>query len=277
MGKYAVRPLQLRLLRILDAFHEMCEVRGLRYYLVDGTLLGAVRHCGFIPWDDDLDVAMPRPDYELLIRNCREWLPEPLEFVSYEIDQSYPLHFGKVQDASTTLIERPHLFYLGGIYIDVFPIDGAPGNRVLRKIHSVRYNFLRKSLYFAKRDPYRHGHGVSSWLPLLTRKLMSPDWLQCAIRREMTRYSFGKSELVGINLNDGIPAMLSRENILGEPAPVEFEGKQFNGMRDNDAYLSSLFGNYMTPPPEGNRHVHDFYYLDLDSPYRSFDPSVLRK
>ena len=74
---YDIRPLQLRLLAILEAFDRMCRRHGLRYYLEFGTLLGAMRHGGFIPWDDDLDIMMPRPDYEKLIRQSREWLPEP--------------------------------------------------------------------------------------------------------------------------------------------------------------------------------------------------------
>lgn len=277
MGEYAVRPLQLRLLDILEAFHNVCRDNGLRYYLVDGTLLGAVRHKGFIPWDDDVDVAMPREDYERLIREHRRILPAPLEFVSYETDITYPLHFGKIQDASTTLVERPHLFYLGGIYIDIFPIDGAPDSPAAQKRHISRYNFLRKALYFAKRDPYRHGHGISCLLPLATRTFLPPDRLQRDIRREMTRYPFNSSRLAGINLNDGRRAMLSRRDVLGDPTPVEFEGKTFWGMADNHAYLSSLFGDYMQLPPEDKRHVHNFFYCDLDHPYRDFDPSLLKK
>lgn len=268
MSDYAVRPLQLRILAILDAFHNVCVREGLGYYLVDGTLLGAVRHKGFIPWDDDLDIAMPRDDYEKLILHAREWLPAPLEFVCQELDPAYPLQFGKIQDSSTTLIERPHLFYLGGIYIDVFPIDGAPDSGFLRRMHNARYQFLRKALYFACRDPYRHGKGPSSWFPLAVRRLMPPAWLQKRIKREMTRYPLADSRLAGINLNDGLRAMLPKDSVLGKPVPVEFEGKEYWGMADNHAYLSSLFGDYMQLPPEDKRHVHAFHYLDLDTPYR---------
>ncbi len=124
MANYDIRPLQLRLLDILMAIDAMCRKYNLKYYLVDGSLIGAVREKGFIPWDDDMDICMPREDYEKLIAHSWEWLPAPYEFVCFENDPEYPLHFGKVQDASTTLIERPHLYYLGGVYVDVFPIDG---------------------------------------------------------------------------------------------------------------------------------------------------------
>lgn len=277
MSDYDVRPLQLRLLHILDTFHKVCEERGLKYYLVDGTLLGAVRHGGFIPWDDDLDIAMPREDYETLISHASEWLPEPLEFVCQELDSAYPLQFGKIQDASTTLVERPHLFYLGGIYIDVFPIDGAPRSLWQRRIHNARYQFLRKALYFSCRDPYRHGKGPSAWFPLAVRTLLPPRRLQMMIKKEMTRYPLSVSSLAGINLNDGLKAILPKDTVLGDPSPLRFETGEYWGMNDNHVYLKSLFGDYMTPPPAGKRHVHGFSFLDLDRPYKEYDEAELRR
>ena len=128
MASYDIDLLHQRILRILMAVDKTCRENQLRYYIWAGTMIGAVRHKGFIPWDDDIDIAMPRPDYERFIAHSKEWLPQPYEFVCAENDPRYPLPFGKVQDASTTLIERTHLHYLGGIYIDVFPIDGVPNS-----------------------------------------------------------------------------------------------------------------------------------------------------
>lgn len=276
MPNYNVRKLQLRLLNILDAFHNVCIEHGLRYFLVDGTLIGAVREKGFIPWDDDLDVAMPRPDYEIFVANASKWLPRPFQFIDHNIDRKYPLHFGKVQDTSTTLIERRHLFYLGGIYIDVFPIDGAPDSPNARRSHSRRYDALRKALYFACRDPYRHGHGPASWLPLILHRIPGEERLQRMIYAEMTKYAFDDYRLAGINLNDGVPAMLPKETVLGDGTPIIFEGKEYMGMKDNHAYLSSLFGDYMTPPPPEARHVHNFHYLDLFTPFAEYAPEAER-
>lgn len=270
MANYDIRSLQLRLLDILMAIDAMCRKYNLKYYLVDGSLIGAVREKGFIPWDDDMDICMPREDYEKLIAHSREWLPAPYEFVCFENAPEYPLHFGKVQDASTTLIERPHLYYLGGVYVDVFPIDGAPEGKLAQRFYDIKYKYLKKALYFLFRDPYRHGHGPSCWLPLLVRKCYTLPGLQMKIKRHMMLYDLRTSRVAAVNHNDGLGSMVDKEKVLGEPTLIEFEGKTVMGMRDNDAYLTQLFGDYMTPPPEGKRHQHNFHFMDLNLPYREY-------
>lgn len=165
MAEYNIRELQLRILETLKAVDNVCREHNLRYYIWAGTMIGAVRHKGFIPWDDDLDIAMPRPDYDRLIEHAAEWLPKPYEMVCAENDGVYPLPFAKIQNADTTLIERMHLKYLGGIYLDVFPIDGVPEGAVARKLHFARYEYYKRVLYLLFRDPYKHGHGPSSWVP----------------------------------------------------------------------------------------------------------------
>ncbi len=272
---YDIRTLQLRLLRILKAFDKTCREHGLRYYLEDGTLLGAVRHGGFIPWDDDVDIMMPRPDYERLIRHSREWLPEPYEFVCFENDPKYPLQFGKVQDASTTLIERPHLYYLGGAYIDIFPIDGVPDTEKEQRRHDRRYHRLKSLLYLTWRDPYKHGRGPASWYPLLLRRIWRPEKVQRLMREHSLRYPFEESKYVA-NLFDNMRGILDREKELGPGTPIRFEDAEFISVADTDTHLRRLFGDYMTPPPPDKIEQHGFYYLDLDRPYRDFDPSLIR-
>ena len=277
MPTYDIRPLQLRLLDILMVIHRMCEQHGLRYYLADGSLIGAVRHKGFIPWDDDMDICMPRHDYELLIQHAHEWLPKRYEFVCFELDSNYPLHFGKVQDAETTLIERPHLYYLGGVYVDVFPIDGAPRCRLAQRLWNTRYKFLTSMLYLSHRDPYKHGHGPSSWMPLLVRRMMPMAGWQRAVRRCMTEYDFDQCQYVSFNHNDALGSMIDKTDVLGNPTPISFEGKTVWGLKDNHSYLTQLFGDYMTPPPADSIHQHNFYYMDLNHPYRTFDTSQLSR
>ena len=138
MASYDIKLLQSNILKILLAVDKVCQEHHLRYYAWAGTMLGAVRHKGFIPWDDDMDICMPRPDYDCFMSHAQEWLPAPYEAICAEINSSYPGAFGKVINANTTLIEREHSGYLGGIYIDIFPIDGVPSGRLAQKIAVIK-------------------------------------------------------------------------------------------------------------------------------------------
>ncbi len=268
MATYDIRPLQLRMLKILLAFDKMCREQGLRYCIMAGTLIGAVRHKGFIPWDDDMDVGMPRPDYEKFIAHCKEWLPAPYEFVCGENDPNYPLPFGKIQDSSTTLIERRHLSYLGGIYVDVFPLDAVPSNPLARRWHYAQYQFYKQALYLVHRDPYKHGHGPSSWIPLLTRKLFTMEGLQRSIRRLLNKYDYDRCSLAA-DYTDGLRGVMSKE-INGVYAPYEFEGETVIGIKRYDDYLTQMYGDYMQIPQGDHRRQHNFHYLDLNKPYREY-------
>lgn len=268
MAEYNIRELQLRILETLKAVDNVCREHNLRYYIWAGTMIGAVRHKGFIPWDDDLDIAMPRPDYDRLIEHAAEWLPKPYEMVCAENDGVYPLPFAKIQDADTTLIERMHLKYLGGIYLDVFPIDGVPEGAVARKLHFARYEYYKRVLYLLFRDPYKHGHGPSSWVPLLCRRMYTLAGVQQRISRLLHRYSYDKCRLVA-DYDDGSKGAMDKK-ILGTPVPYTFEDTKVMGVSDYDTYLSNKYGDYMAIPKHSAQRQHNFHYLDLNHPYREF-------
>lgn len=268
MVQYDVRALQLRILDILIAVDKVCKEHNLRYYIMAGTLLGAVRHGGFIPWDDDLDIGMPRADYDLLMKNAFQWLPEIYEAVCAENDSSYPLPFAKIQDAQSTLIERSHLRYLGGVYIDVFPLDGVPMQKWCQWLHFSRYEFYKRVLYLLCRDPYKHGKGIRSWIPLLCRKIFTIDGVQNAIRSILTKYDFDQSNYV-CDYDDGMKGIMTKD-ILGISKEVLFEGKKVSTLEKDSVYLSRKYGNYMEIPPHGRQRQHSFHYLDLNIPYREY-------
>lgn len=270
MATYDIRPLQMRMLKIMEAIDQTCREHNLTYGIFAGSLLGAVRHKGFIPWDDDMDILMPRPDYELFIQHSKEWLPEPYEFVCAENDPNYNLPFGKCQDASTTLIERVHLSYLGGIYVDVFPLDAVPSNKIVRTIHFARYGLLRQALYWIHRDPYRHGHGPSCWIPLLVRKLTTMESLQKKIRKLLNKYDYESAELVA-DYTDGLKGVMPK-SVEGVYAPYEFEGKTLMGVENYQYYLQQMYGDYMKLPDGDHQKQHNFHILDLNLPYREYKP-----
>ncbi len=268
MANYDLNQLHGKMLDILSAIDETCRAHNLRYYLLGGTMLGAVRHKGFIPWDDDADVCMPHSDYDKLIEHADEWLPKRYELICAEHNDYYPQPFAKIQDAETTLIEHAHLKYLGGVYVDVFPVDGMPDGRLAQRLHTLHYKHLCKLLYFTCRDPYRHGHGPSCWLPLLCRRLFTPQGLQKSIRRMQTKYDFYTSRKV-LCFDDGYKSIVDRD-IYGTPTPYYFEGRTLLGVEKADALLTKMYGDYMTPPPAGTEFQHNFHYLDMDHPYRDY-------
>lgn len=268
MASYDIRPLQLKILETLKILDKVCRTHGLRYYITAGTMLGAVRHGGFIPWDDDLDIAMPRPDYDKLVANCRKWLPEPFEFICADNDPEYPFPFGKIQNASTTLIERKHIKYLGGVYIDVFPLDGVPSGRLARVLHFTHYEYLKRIVYFVYRDPYKHGKGPSSWIPRFVQKIYSKESIQRKLRELMMSIPYEGAHLV-VDHDDGSRGVLPVD-IIGEPTPIKFEDTEVSGYAKAHVYLSAKYGDYMKIPDGNHQRQHNFYYMDLDHPYKDF-------
>ena len=263
---YDIRILQRKIIGNLEAIDAVCREHGLRYYLWAGTMLGAIRHKGFIPWDDDMDICMPRPDYEQLISHWREWLPQPYEVIAPETDPTYPYPFAKIEDASTTVLERPDFKFLEGVYIDVFPIDGAPADEQKRKSHFKRYKFWRHLLFLRGRDPFKHGKGPRSWFPWLLHKVYSLEDLQNKVKSYMMKYPYDESDYV-CDYDDGLRGVIEKR-ILGTPQVYPFEDKQFLGVEHYDEYLSNKYGDYMQLPPVEKQIQHHFFRLDLNRPYK---------
>ena len=117
--------LHSRLLSMAKVFHAFCVENGLQYYMLGGTMLGAVRHKGFIPWDDDMDFGMPRKDYDRFLKLAEEKLPAPFEVTCYKNVAKTPIHYAKQIDGSATLVEDSYHDFVEGLYIDIFPLDAT--------------------------------------------------------------------------------------------------------------------------------------------------------
>ena len=265
---YDIDTLHSHILQILLSVDRVCRDHDIRYYCWAGTMLGAVRHKGFIPWDDDMDICMPRPDYDRFLSHAHEWLPQPLEALSIETDANYPGGFAKVVDSSTTLIERKHSDYIGGIYIDIFPIDGISRHKIMQRLAVARYKATDKLLYFLHRDPYKHGHGPESWPILLLQKLFSHKWAQRQMRAAYVAYDYDRSKYV-LDYDDGLKGIITKD-ILGTPQPVMFEGHEVMGVEQADKYLRQKYGDYMIVPPHDDQRQHNFFYLDYNMPYKEY-------
>lgn len=237
------------MLDILQDIHRFCEEKGLHYFMAFGTLLGAVRHNGFIPWDDDIDIWMPRPDYD---RFLKEYESPNYAAIWAGNKSDYPLDFAKVHDTRTIVIEE------GGdgdwgIFVDVFPLDGAPDEKhweqTLKRVSIVRHlvanqRFTRK-LAFSKQAGWKKN--LSILAGRIAHPFLSIKKLLILENRMMKKYAFMYCDHV-CDYTD-LTAQFFDKKIFSEAIPMDFEGRAFLAPVDYDKCLTMLFGDYMTPPP----------------------------
>lgn len=262
------RELQNHLLSMVKQFHEICVENNLVYYIVGGTLLGAVRHHGFIPWDDDIDVAMPREDYNLLKSISNQIFPEYLEIKFYENTPNSPIHFVKLVDNRTTLIENGYRDYYEGVYIDIFPIDGAPNKaskikkqQILARIYT---SLILNHCYTDGRQGLRKAYGFFA-------KLLNMDKLHYSLEKTITQFPYESSEVVGNYLGAyGIREFIPKK-CFGTPKTYKFEDTELYGPEDYHYYLTSIYGDYMQLPPVDKRvNTHQYYYVSLNKSYKEY-------
>lgn len=255
---------QIQLDILLDVA-DFCEKNGICYFLAAGTLLGAVRHKGYIPWDDDIDISMPRPDYERFKKEYNS-PGKRYYFLDSTIDKDYPYTFGKVCDNDTLLIEN---FYKLGVYIDIFQIDGLPDDKGISDNHCNKikrhrnYLALKSTKWRKGRSLYKNLFLIVSKVPLLFanyRLLLSRT---C---RLMAKYDYGLSSFAA-NLNFGGPSRRIEREVFDDIVKVSFENHQLNAPIGYEKWLINLFGDYMTLPPEKDRvstHVFEAFWKDKE-------------
>lgn len=242
-----LRRQQHRMTELLLAVDRICKKHDIPYWLSSGTLLGAVRHGGYIPWDDDLDIEMLRPDYERLMRVLPDELPEDMVLQTHDTDPGYFFAFAKVRDTKSRLQETnryDRIFRYQGIYIDIFPFEKAP--RLLHWIscraHGFTYNVLnnpRNTDEEALRKVQRIGRFNRRFtFPLL--RALAHLW---PTRR--VRYGWGVPYSDPRHLEDIFP--LTTLPFEGHPVPVP---------HDSHRYLERKYGNYMQLPDVEALHPH---------------------
>lgn len=265
--------LQSKLVDVLGWFHDFCQKNRLKYYIIAGTLLGAVRHKGFIPWDDDIDVGMPRPDYEKLRSMAKEKQDGRFRFEFPSLDnKEYPYTYGKVYDTTTTFNEKLRKIVRRGIYLDIFPIDGIGDDKetAIKNYKSIKWRINLNSMIscaFLKRRSLKKNLAIAVGRvisPLFVRKRK----LVKKIDDLCKRYDFESSKIVSNLLGgSGAKGMMPKE-YFGEPTLIQFESLTVYGLQQPEKYLSSMYGDYMTLPPEDKRvSLHDSVYCDLNKSY----------
>lgn len=245
-------------LDILIALADFCDRHGLKYYLAYGTLIGAIRHKGFIPWDDDIDVVMLREDYmKLCTLLDKEQIRSDLEWRSVQ-NGKWNEPFGKLENTNTTACTRGNIEI--GLWVDVFPVDYfdphvVRTNQFWRKVHigkaATHFKFTKKGVakYIFK--------CLFFWKP----------YMQIAQEMNRRAQSVPKRELVascawGANDHGGMDIVE-----FEDPCYVEFEGHKFKTFKDWHLYLTRIYGDYMQLPPEKDRKTHeiDAYWVGNDA------------
>ena len=263
------RELQMKLLEMMKQFHEICEHNNLRYYILGGTCLGAVRHKGFIPWDDDMDIGMPRKDFEQFCDHASVFLPDELELRFYRNTANSPFHYAKLINKNTTLIEPKYHNYVEGIYIDLFPLDNMADHSIWNRIRVQRIWF--KHAIIMNHCSTEQKKGFARKLFQFYSKQRNLEKLHTSIDELMRADENKESHLLCNFLGAWKDREILPAEVYGEPRLYIFEDTKLYGPTDSDSYLKSLYGDYMTPPPEDKRVCrHDYYYVSFDIAYKDF-------
>lgn len=255
-----IRKIQLEMMDFIDS---LCRKKGIRYSLSGGTLLGAVRHSSYIPWDDDIDIFLLRPDYELLIEEVGKSGNVRCKILSPFTDEWYCYPFAKLVDTKTRIEEcNDKSMQNMGIYIDIFPIDGLPDNEKKRKTYWNRMRILKRlntMVYQKKVDGENSIKRMFRRFMFCFFQCMKPNWLSKLLNRLSSRYDVALSEYVAVSLFGYGEREQMSASVVSEYIDIPFENRTYRAIKGYDAYLSSLYGDYMKlPPVELRQAKHGF-------------------
>ncbi len=255
----------------LDIFREVisvCEKLHLKYFLLGGTLLGAVRHQGFIPWDDDIDIGMMREDYEVFLAKAQELLPKHLFLQTNQTD-NWPANFAKIRNSNTTFVEtsvgKREMNH--GVYIDIFPLDFYP----TCKIKQMFFGFKNK-IYVEKISSIFTGgtslHGWRKGLVNCVASLICPT-VEIALKKRERLFKKQKQSLLVAN---HCGAWGKKEIVpvewYGDGCELSFEGLRVRAPIHYEKWLTQVYGDYMQLPPEEKRVTHHYTdVIDFDKSY----------
>ena len=247
-------------IEILDQIVKVCELNNLNYCLIGGTLLGAVRHKGFIPWDDDLDIAMPRDDYNKFIDICERQMITDYEIDYYTTNKYYCFPFMKIRKKGTIYEEKyqENKNIPKGIWVDIFVLDNANDEKNLLQTFQAKWvRRIRNNIINRMGGTEIHKTVRNSFLNSLLNRIETTQL--CKVQQSIMAINRKQSSKYYINLG-------SNYNYIKQTIPkdkyfpsvkVEFEGKFYNAPRNSDYILKRIYGDYMKLPPEDKRVTHN--------------------
>ncbi len=262
-----IRILQLEELKMMKIVKEICENENLTYFMIGGTLLGAIRHNGFIPWDDDVDLAMPRDDYEKFLKVAGNYLPKSMFIQNFRTDKKYRYYITRLLNKNVFVEEKR---FIGAdtpqayASVDIFPIDGSPNEYIFRKIHYLRImarRFLISLCYRDTIDKERKRSKIEGiLLSLLTKipfeKMLNQNTIKENLDKQLKKYNVDSSIYCGTIMGAyRIKEMVPRY-MFGTPQIYKFEDDYFYGPELVDDYLKHMYGDYMKLPPKDQQKTH---------------------
>lgn len=252
---------------------EICDRLGLQYYLVCGSALGTVKYGGFIPWDDDIDMALPREDYRIFCREAQKYLPSWYFLQTNETDPQYPWFSAKLRDCRTTYIEKASagLDIHHGVFIDVFPLDGYPRNAKAQKKLEGRKRFYKLLLISA----YRGNYSTKVRILMKLLRMLGVHKRTAAITEKLqgilSAWPLEGSALWCNHANWQGKLEYAPAEQYGRGIMMQFEGLDVRVPEQYDAYLTQKYGNWRAELPKEQQVGHHYYsVMDLHKPYTAY-------
>lgn len=253
---------------IMKTIAEICEEKGLRYFLIYGTLIGAIRHNGFIPWDDDLDIMMPRPDYDKLLAYLYEHIGDypHLRVFNHDVCKEYPYMITRISDDRYEIIMDNEKPYGMGVFVDIYPYDGLGDTPEEALRYGIKGDRLSSLCYQATREHFAIETTKTTLRKLLkypvflVAKVCGKDLFQNKLEKLARVKAYDSSEYVGcvVWLSGGMRDIFPRKWFDGSKL-VDFGEYQFRIPTHYDQILRYIYGDYMKLPPENERVGHHFY------------------
>jgi len=264
--EYGLCFLQNVILNMMEYLDKLCSLNGIEYYIIGGTALGAVRHGGFIPWDDDLDIAMTRDNYNKFIRLCRSEKFDNQNFYFQQETVDWPGYFSKVRLLGTHFEENAAdesvPYEKRGLFIDVFPLDNVPDGKIAR----IWWYFCGKMLVAYEQGAHKayQPKGFLRKFSILCAKCLKNHKLRTFYEHQVQKYSGKKTGFIGgHSFISRFSNTFMRREIWGKATRINFEKTTLLAPEDIKGFLTVYFGDYMTLPPVELRTSHHLLSVDF--------------